>query len=146
MIEGMEEPEPFKRQRSPHPSGYQLAKAKNVKLIALINEVRNSRNTTVLRYSKPRKSDLHPTMKPVALVKGQVRNSSRVGDRVLDICAGSGTTMIACEALQRRGRRMEKDPIYADVIVRRWEAWTGGRARRLTDGLTFLEAAKAAGA
>ncbi len=113
-------------------------------LIALINEVRNSRNTTVLRYSKPRKSDLHPTMKPVALVKGQVRNSSRVGDRVLDICAGSGTTMIACEALQRRARLMEKDPIYADVIVRRWEAWTGGRARRMADGLTFLEAANAA--
>lgn len=111
-------------------------------LVALVNEVRNSRNTTVLRYAKPKKSDLHPTMKPVALVKSHIRNSSRAGELVLDFCGGSGTTLIACEALGRKARLVEKDPIFADVIIRRWEAWTKGQARRLSDGLTFLEAAR----
>lgn len=120
-----------------------LRKLGKPELIAVINDMRNSGNTTVLRYSKPAKSDLHPTMKPVALVKHQVRNSSRRGESVLDLFGGSGTTMIACEALGRRARLMEIDPIYADVIVRRWQAWTKGEARRLEDGRTFDEAAKA---
>jgi DNA modification methylase len=123
-----------------------LRKLGKPELIAVINDMRNSGNTTIVRYAKPAKSDLHPTMKPVALVKHQVRNSSRHGEVVLDLFGGSGTTMIACEALGRRGRLMELDPIYADVIVRRWQAWTKGEARRLRDGATYDIAAQSAGA
>jgi DNA modification methylase len=112
-------------------------------LVAIINDMRNSGNTTIYRHAKPTKSDLHPTMKPVALVKHQVRNSSRRGEIVLDLFGGSGTTLIACEALGRRARLMELDPIYADVIVRRWQAWTKDEATREADGLTFDQAAEA---
>lgn len=110
----------------------------------LVNELRNLLATSVVRIDKPEKSELHPTMKPVALVKQQLLNSSRTGEIVLDVFGGSGTTLIACEALGRRARLCEKDPRYADVIVRRWEAWTRGQARRMSDGMTFLEAARAA--
>jgi DNA modification methylase len=122
-----------------------LKKLGKPELVAIINDMRNSGNTTVYRHAKPTKSDLHPTMKPVALVKHQVRNSSRRGEIVLDLFGGSGTTMIACEALGRRARLMELDPIYADVIVRRWQAWAKDEATREADGLTFDQAAQAPG-
>jgi DNA modification methylase len=79
---------------------------------------------------KPAKNDLHPTMKPVELVERAIRNSSRPGDRVLDPFAGSGTTLIAAEKSGRIARLIELDPKYVDVIVRRWEEWTGKTAIR----------------
>jgi len=83
---------------------------------------------TVWQFPKPRKCDLHPTMKPVELVAECILNSSAEGDRVADIFGGSGTTMIACEQLNRKCVMMEKDPHYCDVIIDRWETLTGREA------------------
>jgi len=77
---------------------------------------------------KPHSNDLHPTMKPVELVERAIENSSRKGDLVLDPFAGAGSTLIACENLRRHARLMELDPGYADVIVRRWQNYTGQTA------------------
>jgi DNA modification methylase len=89
--------------------------------------------------NKPHKNDLHPTMKPVELVERAINNSSDRGAVVLDPFAGSGTTVIACEKLARRARLIELDPIYTDVIVRRWEAYTGRSAVLHEDGRRFEE-------
>ena len=89
----------------------------------------------VWQIKKPFKNDLHPTMKPVELVERSVRNSSKTRDVVLDPFGGSGTTMIACEKAGRAARIIELDPKYVDVIVRRWEDWTGKQATREPDGM-----------
>ncbi len=81
--------------------------------------------------NKPRVNDLHPTMKPVELVERAVRNSSKSRDIVLDSFGGSGTTMIACEKTGRQARLIELDPKYCDVIVQRWEEFTGKKAERI---------------
>ncbi len=86
--------------------------------------------TDVLHEKKPNKSNLHPTMKPVKLIARQVFNSSRKGETVLDLFGGSGTTMIACEELDRKCFMMEFDPKYADVIIERWENKTGKKAKK----------------
>ncbi len=78
--------------------------------------------------NKPVRNDLHPTMKPVELVERAVQNSSKSRDIVLDCFGGSGTTIIACEKLNRQCRMIELDPKYADVIVKRWEEFTGKKA------------------
>jgi DNA modification methylase len=74
---------------------------------------------------KPARNDLHPTMKPVALVERAIRNSSKSRDIVLDPFGGSGSTLIACEKTGRQARLVELDPKYCDVIVQRWQDWTG---------------------
>ena len=84
----------------------------------------------VWHIKKPQKNDLHPTMKPVELVERAIRNSSRPGDIVLDPFGGSGTTLIAAEKSGRKARLIELDPKYVDVIVRRWEDFTGQTAIR----------------
>ncbi len=84
----------------------------------------------VWNIKKPAKNDLHPTMKPVELVKRAVRNSSKTRDLVLDPFGGSGTTLIACEKSGRRARIIELDPKYVDVIVKRWEEYTGDKAQK----------------
>jgi DNA modification methylase len=75
------------------------------------------------------KNDLHPTMKPVALVERAIRNSSKSRDIILDPFGGSGTTMIAAERAGRRTGLIELDPKYVDVIVQRWQQSRGGEAR-----------------
>lgn len=82
----------------------------------------------VWNIARPKVSKEHPTMKPIELVGRAVRNSSLVGDIVLDTFGGSGSTIIACEQTDRIGYSMELDPGYCDVIVRRWEKFTGGKA------------------
>ena len=74
------------------------------------------------------KNDLHPTMKPVALVTRAINYSSMEGNIVLDLFGGSGTTMIAAEQTGRRCLMMELDPHYCDVIIKRWETFTGQTA------------------
>lgn len=91
----------------------------------------------VWQIKKPAKNDLHPTMKPVELVERAIRNSSRPGDVVLDPFGGSGSTLIAAEKSGREARLIELDPKYVDVIVRRWQDFSGGRATRLSDGMAF---------
>lgn len=88
---------------------------------------------TVWQFPKPRKCDLHPTMKPVELVAECILNSSQQGDPVADIFGGSGTTLIACEQLNRKCYMMELDPHYCDVIIDRWEQLTGKKAVLLSD-------------
>lgn len=84
------------------------------------------------------RNDLHPTMKPVALVERALTNSSKTKDIVLDPFCGSGTTMIACESTRRRARAIELDPAYCDVIIRRWQAFTGQAAVLAASGQTFV--------
>jgi DNA modification methylase len=80
-------------------------------------------------FDKPIKNDLHPTMKPVALVERAIQNSSKSRDIVLDPFGGSGTTMIAADRTGRRARLLELDPKYVDVIVQRWQLATGSEAK-----------------
>ena len=86
------------------------------------------KQTTVLEYDKPTKSAEHPTMKPVRLFGYQIANSTLPGAAVLDVFAGSGTTAIACEQLGRTAYMMELDPANVDVIIDRWEKFTGQKA------------------
>jgi DNA modification methylase len=90
---------------------------------------------------KPARNDLHPTMKPVALVERAIRNSSKTRDIVLDAFGGSGSTLIACEKAGRQARLVELDPKYCDVIVRRWQDWAGGTATLESHGRSFEEVA-----
>jgi DNA modification methylase len=76
-------------------------------------------------------------MKPVELAERAVHNSSKRRDIVLDPFGGSGSTLIACEKTGRRARLIELDPRYVDVIVRRWQEWTGKQATRESDGVAF---------
>jgi len=100
----------------------------------------------VWNIKKPQKNDLHPTMKPVELVERAIRNSSRPGDTVLDPFGGSGTTLIAAEKSGRVARLIELDPKYVDVIVRRWQDYTGQQARREADDCLFDDLAAEAAA
>lgn len=92
------------------------------------NYRRSGNHTTIWEYDKPRKCDLHPTMKPVELVAACILDGSNEGDIVVDGFGGSGTTIIACEQLHRHARVMEIDPHYCDVIIARWEKLTGKKA------------------
>ena len=83
---------------------------------------------------KPHVNDLHPTMKPVELVERAVRNSSKGRDTVLDPFGGSGTTLIACEKTGRQARLIELEPKYCDVIIRRWQEFSGKEATLDGDG------------
>ena len=98
-------------------------------LVNLCRQLKNQLNTTVIREDKPNRSADHPTMKPVNLIVHMIRNSSTRHDKVLDLCGGSGSTLIACEKLKRQARIMELDPVYCDVIIRRWQEFTGQQAR-----------------
>ena len=86
------------------------------------------KQTTVINFDKPTRNDMHPTMKPIPLFDYQIKNNTKGGDVVLDLFGGSGTTIIACEQNGRRGYCMEYDPRYVDVIVDRWEKFTGAKA------------------
>jgi DNA modification methylase len=95
---------------------------------------------------KPIANDLHPTMKPVELVERAIRNSSKSRDTVLDPFAGSGSTLIACEKTGRQARLIELEPKYCDVIIRRFEEFSGKRAVLESDGRGFAEIALERGA
>lgn len=104
----------------------------------------------VWHFDKPARNDLHPTMKPVALVERAIRNSSKHRDTVLDPFGGSGTTMIAAERTGRHAVLLEIDPCYVDVIVRRWQETTGDIAvldgeDRTFDDITAARHVPAAG-
>ena len=96
------------------------------------------KQTTILEFDKPARNGEHPTMKPVALFEYQMLNNTKGGDIVLDSFGGSGTTLIAAEKNGRYARLMELDPKYCDVIVKRWEEFTGKKAHLLeeNDGST----------
>lgn len=83
----------------------------------------------IWRIKRTSKNDLHPTMKPVELVKKAIEDGSQINGIVLDLFGGSGSTLIACEKTNRQARIMELDPKYCDVIVKRWEEFTGQKAQ-----------------
>jgi DNA modification methylase len=83
------------------------------------------RQSTVWEFPRPRRSSEHPTMKPVAMLEAAIGNSTRPGAHVLDLFAGSGSTLIACHGTKRAASLVELDPAYADVICRRYQEHTG---------------------
>ena len=91
------------------------------------------KQTTVLNFERPTKSELHPTMKPIPLFDYQIKNNTKGGDIILDLFGGSGTTIMACEQNGRCAYTMEYDPKYVDVIIERWEQFTGQKAVLLKD-------------
>lgn len=99
------------------------------------------KQSTVWEFDKPSRNGEHPTMKPVALFEYQLLNNTNKGGVVLDLFGGSGTTVIAAEKNGRVSRIMELDPIYCDVIVRRWQEFTGKQGTRESDGAAFDQVA-----
>lgn len=93
-------------------------------------------NKSIWTIDKPKKCDLHPTMKPIELLENALLNSSVKNNIVLDLFGGSGTTLIACEQLGRKARLMELDPKYVDVIIQRWQKLTNKEAVRI-DGVKY---------
>ena len=89
------------------------------------------KQTTILDFDRPTRSAEHPTMKPISLFDYQIRNNTKGNDIVLDLFAGSGTTIIACEQNNRIAYGMELDPKYVDVIIKRYEDFTGRKAIKL---------------
>ena len=84
---------------------------------------------SALSNNKKNGGRIHPTQKPVELIERAVNNSSKGGDVIIDLFGGSGSTLIACEKLNRNARLMELDPKYCDVIVQRWQDFTGKQAK-----------------
>jgi DNA modification methylase len=97
--------------------------------------------STLWQENKPAANRLHPTMKPVELVEGALVNSSKAGNICGDFCAGAGSTLIAWERRGRKARLMEIDPKYAQVIIVRWQQYSGKCATLGGDGRTFDEVA-----
>lgn len=98
------------------------------------NPLRDRGQSDLWEIDRPRRSDEHPTMKPIRLVARAIENSSQPNDLILDPFGGSGTTLLAAEQVGRRAALVELDPRYADVIVDRWEKLTGGKAQRASRG------------
>jgi site-specific DNA-methyltransferase (adenine-specific) len=97
------------------------------------------KQTTILEFERPSRNGEHPTMKPVALFEYQMLNNTKGGDIVLDLFGGSGTTMLAAEKHGRHGYLMELDPKYCDVIIKRWQEFTGKIATHAETGQPFAE-------
>jgi site-specific DNA-methyltransferase (adenine-specific) len=95
------------------------------------------KQTTIIKFDRPTKSKLHPTMKPVGLIEYLIKNSSKQEDIILDPFLGSGTTLMACEKLQRFCYGIELDPKYCDVIIKRWQQFTGKEAIHEQSGKTY---------
>jgi DNA modification methylase len=93
--------------------------------------LKDRKQSDVWDIKRPKRSEMHPTTKPIELISRAVNNSSGVNDIVLDLFGGSGSTLIACEKNHRDARIMELDPKYCDVIIKRWENYTGKTAKLL---------------
>lgn len=107
-------------------------KMKKEELVQIVKEILSEKiSASVIDEDRPTKSEEHPTMKPVKLIARLVRNSSRTGERVLDIFGGSGSTLMACEQLNRECYIVELDPHYCDVIIKRWETFTNQKAEKI---------------
>lgn len=109
-----------------------IDKLKKEEMKAILKEIYEDKiPTTVMNEDKPLKNKEHPTMKPIKLMARLIANSSRKNDKVLDLFGGSGSTLIACEQLERSCYMMELDPHYCDVIIDRWEKLTGQTAEKI---------------
>ena len=111
-----------------------IDKMKKEEMKKLLEELLTDQTpTTVIHENKPIKNDLHPTMKPIKMCADMIRNSSKEKQIVLDLFGGSGSTLITCEQLNRVCYMMEYDPKYVDVIIERWENFTGEKAVKIND-------------
>lgn len=116
-----------------------IKKMKKEEMQKLLEEIYSDKiSTTIINEDRPSVNDLHPTMKPLKLLARLIKNSSQstkagnnTNNIVLDLFGGSGSTLIACEQLDRKCYMMEYDPHYADVIVKRWEDFTGRKAIKI---------------
>jgi DNA modification methylase len=97
--------------------------------------LKDRKQSDVWDIDRPSRSELHPTTKPVELVERAIRNSSRANNYVLDLFGGSGSTLIACEKSARKNMSMELDPKYCDVIIKRWQGFTGKQAVHVNGGV-----------
>ena len=112
--------------------GIDLKKLKKEEMLKLLQDIFSDKvSTTIINEDKPTRSEEHPTMKPIKLFARQIKNSSRIDEIVLDLFGGSGTTIIACEQLNRKAYLMEFDPHYVDVIIERYEKFTGKKAVKI---------------
>lgn len=112
--------------------GLDFKKMKKEELLQLLEDIYSDKvSTTIINENKPAINDLHPTMKPIKLIARLIVNSSRRNEAVLDLFGGSGSTLIACEQLNRKAYMMEFDPVYVDVIIKRWENFTGKKAVKI---------------
>ena len=106
-----------------------LSKMPKADLVKMLEDILyGGIETDALHEDRPMRNGEHPTMKPVSLFARLIRNSTQRGETVLDPFGGSGTTIIACEQLGRKARCIELDPHYCDVIITRWEQFTGKKA------------------
>lgn len=113
-------------------AGYDFDKMKKQEAVDLLKSIfADKEPTTVIHENRPTKNDLHPTMKPLKLIARLIHNSSKEQEKVLDLFGGSGSTLMACEQLNRKCYMMEYDPKYVDVIIQRWELFTGQKAVQL---------------
>ena len=101
------------------------------------HDFKRGKDKSVVFEPKPSRSTLHPTMKPVGLLRRLILNSTAVGDTVYDPFGGSGSTLIACEQVKRRCRMIELDQKYVDVIIKRWQNLTNKKATHLQSGEAF---------
>lgn len=97
-------------------------------LLKLLEQIKDEMPTSIIRENKPTKNDLHPTMKPVPMCARLIQHSTKPREKVLDLFGGSGSTLIACEQINRKCFMMEYDPKYCDAIIQRWEQLTGQKA------------------
>ena len=122
----------FKNGSGPHINNFELGQhgryRTNVWDYAGVNSLKSERAEELA---------MHPTVKPVAMVADAMRDCSRRGGIVLDAFSGSGTTIMAAEQTGRRGRAIELDPRYVDVAIRRWQKATGGKAVKVSSGVSF---------
>nr|VFK30697.1 MAG: DNA modification methylase [Candidatus Kentron sp. LPFa] len=95
------------------------------------HEFRKAKDKSILIYPKPKQSKLHPTMKPVGLLRKLILNSSKLNDLIYDPFGGSGSTLIACEQVKRRCLMLELDPAYCQIIIKRWEKLTKLKTKKL---------------
>lgn len=108
-----------------------LEKLTKDEMKTLLQTIYQETPTTVIDEHRPSKNTDHPTMKPIKLIGRLIRNSSKPGEKVLDLFGGSGSTLIASEELDRKCYMMEYDPKYVDVIINRWEEFTGRKAEKI---------------
>ena len=106
-----------------------VTKMKKPELVELLKKIYADKvSSTIINEDRPARSDLHPTMKPLPLMGRLIKNSSKQGEVVLDLFGGSGSTLMACEQLNRKCYMLELDPKYVDVIIDRWQEFTGKEA------------------
>lgn len=111
-------------------AGVDFDKLKKEEAIEMLKKIyKDGISTTAIYEDKPTVNDLHPTMKPLSLLARLIKNSSQAKENVLDLFGGSGSTLITCEQLDRKCYMMEFDPVYVDVIIKRWEDFTGKKAK-----------------